>query len=192
MSELLRRFEEAIHKLNGDELRSLKRFAQWRMRGLGRRAAGKDWEDLLGEALTATVGGSRNWDSRVDLHTHLLGAMRSISTAWGEIRGTGETYLESELLKAGDERSPLEQVSTSPDPSEHFEVKESLIGIKRQFERDQHALDVIHLLAMEYSGREIQTQLGITELQFRATMKRIRRGVSVLVNRRRICAETNR
>ena len=39
----------AIEALTREQHLRLERFARWRMRGLGRAAQGRDWEDLVGE-----------------------------------------------------------------------------------------------------------------------------------------------
>ena len=47
--------DRAIKALTSSELLRLQRFANFRVRGLGRAARGRDWEDLLEEALLSDV-----------------------------------------------------------------------------------------------------------------------------------------
>ena len=73
----------AIQSLSDADNLRLEKFARFRIRGLGRASAGRDWRDLLGEALAATLDPNhRRWNKSVTFVQHLLGAMRSISTAW--------------------------------------------------------------------------------------------------------------
>lgn len=112
--------QTAIHSLTEAELLRLEKFARWRIRGLGRASGGRDWEDLLGETLTATLDDDhRRWNKSVSFVQHLLGAMRSISTAWKKKFDPDEAYLESEITRASSEGkvpSALpEAPSTAPD-----------------------------------------------------------------------------
>jgi hypothetical protein len=50
--------DRAIKTLTSSDLLRLQRFAKFRVRGLGRAASGRDWEDLLGEALYRTLKGT--------------------------------------------------------------------------------------------------------------------------------------
>jgi hypothetical protein len=63
----------AIEALTREQHLRLERFARWRMRGLGRAAQGRDWEDLLGDAIAATYEGKRRWNKEsVDFFHHLI------------------------------------------------------------------------------------------------------------------------
>jgi len=56
----------AIEALTPGELLKLKRFAVWKIRGLGRARCGRTWEDLLGEAKLSTLeGAANNGDGRL-------------------------------------------------------------------------------------------------------------------------------
>jgi CheY-like chemotaxis protein len=94
--------DRAITALTSSELLRLQRFAKFRVRGLGRAASGRDWEDLLGEALYRTLMGAdgqngRNWNKKVTFVQHLAGAMSSIANVWKRQFKEKTTYLMSEL-----------------------------------------------------------------------------------------------
>src|SRR5262249_26180517 len=72
----------ALQRLSAAELLKLQNYAHWRIRGLGQYGRGKDEEDLLQEAILATVEGRRVWNKNVEFTTHLAGSMRSISSNW--------------------------------------------------------------------------------------------------------------
>ncbi len=162
----------AVLSLSPSELLRLESYAQWRVRWLGRKALGRNENDLLGEAITATVTGQRVWTERVDFCSHLLGAMRSISTSWHE--KIGEEYLESELAKPGVE-TPLDRPITTVDPERILRAKERLEQVRQMFANDAVASQVIELLGVGYTGKEIQSQLGLSARGYGAVAKRIRR-----------------
>jgi hypothetical protein len=93
----------AIETMPAAQLLRLQKFATWRMRSLGDRTAGRGPEDLLSEAITVTLTGQRVWKEGIDFCTHLMGAMRSISSSWREqlahesravaSRGTGISFI---------------------------------------------------------------------------------------------------
>jgi DNA-directed RNA polymerase specialized sigma24 family protein len=163
----------AVRGLTRAQLVRLKRFAQWRIRGLGPKALGRSAEDLLGEAICATASGQRIWNDEVDFSAHLLGAMRSISTNWHE--KVGEEYLESELTQEGGEGPFSRSAVTNLDPERILQAKETLETVLGLFSKDDTALRIIQLLALGYSSAEIRAKLSITAQVFGAATKRIRR-----------------
>ena len=169
----LEQFWEAVLALTPVELLKLKRYARWRTRLVARKARGRDEKDLLGEAVTATVSGKRVWRKEIGLCSHLLGAMRSISSSWCETEG--EEYLESELVRPENETSPLDQAVTSIDPERILRAKERLEQIRRLFAKDEPASQVIELMALGHTAKEIQSLLGMSEQDCGAAAKRIRR-----------------
>ena len=167
---------DELAELTTAQLLRLKRYAQWRMRGLGRKAAGRSYEDLISEALTATICGDRTRRENLDLCQHLLGAMRSISSRWHEKRQL-DIYLESEL-EDPDERSVArgsEHAITDLDPERILAGKELLANIRKLFSKDPIALNVLDLLALGYTETEIRGQVQISKCQYGAATKRIRR-----------------
>jgi len=164
----------AVQALSPAELRKLESYARWRMKSVGRKAFGRNAKDLLEEATIATVEGRRRWKEGVDFFQHLIGAMRSISSSWRA--ATGEEYLESEFAKTKDESTLLQRsVTTVDDPERIVIAKEQLDLVRRLFAKDVPASQVIELLGLEYTGKEIQSQLGLSEHEYQAISKRIRR-----------------
>jgi hypothetical protein len=163
---------EAVEALKRPELLRLHRYSRWRIRWLGRKALGRDERDLLDEAITATLSGKRAWTGAVPLRQHLLGAMRSISTSWHERKV--EEYLESELVEPSTE-SPLDRLATTQDPEKILEAKERLNQIRKLFEHDTIASEVLDLLGFGYTAKEIQSRIRISSAEFAAAAKRIRR-----------------
>ena len=163
---------EAVTSLPPAELLRLVNYARWRLRWLGRKALGRNEHDLLGDAIIATITGQRVWTEGVDLCSHLLGAMRSISSMWHE--KMGEEYLESELAEPG-VKNPLDQAVTRVEPERILRAKEGLEQVTNLFAADRFASQVIQLLGLGYTAKEIQSRLGMSERAFGAALKRIRR-----------------
>ena len=175
--------DQAIERLTEAELVRLQKFAAWRIRGLGRGALRREGDDLLSEALTATIAGAegsdsgRRWNKKVDFIKHLLEAMRSISHHWKEQFDEQEARLESEILvitPEGEETTLMAQVETGqPDPERILLAKEEVGQILKMFEEDDEAILVLEGWVEGMTGPEI-VDLGLTPKQYEAAVKRIR------------------
>src|SRR5262245_1076348 len=76
--------QAAIDSLTEADLLRLEGYAIWRIRAIGRKALGRNYEDLLSESIFATLEGKRKWNkNNVDFVRYLIGAMQSISDNWG-------------------------------------------------------------------------------------------------------------
>jgi len=178
---------EAIEGLTSAELNKLEKYARYRIRGLGRKAAGRDHEDLLREAMTATLSGSRRWKKEtVPFFTHLLGTIRSLSSHWREKASTHEAYLESELVRDnGGSRpySPFQDIASDlPNPDRVMVAREKLKQIYTRFEKDPDVPHILEGLSEGMSGPEIQTAYQFSKKKYEAALRRLRRGISALVD----------
>jgi CheY-like chemotaxis protein len=176
--------DRAIRALTSSDLLRLQRFAKFRVRGLGRAASGRDWEDLLGEALYRTLMGAedtqngRHWNRKVTFVQHLAGAMQSIANVWKRQFKEKNTYLISELSvhnPEGREQSPFDDV-----PSGSATADDRLI---RKSEEDrvltllQDSPDASHVfrgLADGLSKSEIMSRYRLDEKRYTAAVRRIR------------------
>ena len=178
--------DQAIEALTPGQLLRLKRYAGWRIRGLGRASRNRDAEELLQEALTSTIVGSgetgegRRWNKRVDFVKHLTEAMRSISDHWKAQFDEDEPYLESEVTtvdREGEEYSPMGAVpSEQPAADRALLAKEEVRRIFDLFRDDDEAILVLEGWVEGMSGPEIM-ELGLTKERYEATVKRIRYAV---------------
>src|SRR6201987_5906084 len=186
LCSLLERMEidRAIKALTSSDLLRLQRFAKFRVRGLGRAASGRDWEDLLGEALHRTLMGTkdkesgRHWNRRVPFVQHLAGAMSSIASLWKRQFKEKNTFLISELSLCdpeGQERSPFDDVPSRCKPAD--------VGLIEQTEEDQifallqDSPDATHVFRGLVDGlrkREIISRYGLDEKRYAAAVRRIR------------------
>jgi len=176
--------ERMIEMLTTPELLKLRRFGDFRVRGLGRAARGRTGEDLLSEALLRTLIGAgnsqkgRHWNRDVDFVRHLAGAMQSISNCWKRQFNETEAYLVSEFPKHdedGQERSPLDNVAAG-----HAAVDQCLIEKDEQsrvlamFDDDREAAQVLWGLLDGLTKTEIMSRYGLDKNKLAATERRIR------------------
>lgn len=177
--------ERAIAALTRADEQRLDRFARYKVRGLGRRALGRDNKDLLHDALLSTLSGTesetagRRWyKNRVDFVGHLLGAMRSIASHWKEAFDEKEAHLESEVsveTEDGEILSPIERTqSTAPSQERIFFAKEVLGQVYKLFQNDDLAALVIEGIRENWTGPETMDRLEIPKDEYEAAIKRIR------------------
>jgi hypothetical protein len=174
----------AIEALTRSDLLRLKHFAVWRFRGLGRACCGRTWEDLLSEAKLSTLkgaannGSGRRWNQNVDLVTHLVGAMRSISSHWKRDFDEQEADLETEIVTRnaeGDWVSPLDYAASN-DPSQEqcLSGREALDKLSRQFPADSAAGRVVAGWNRDLTPSAIMHSFKLTKSEYERTVRQIR------------------
>jgi CheY-like chemotaxis protein len=172
--------DRAIEALTSSELLRLQRFADFRVRGLGRAARGRTWEDLLGEAQLRTLIGTeatqkgRHWNKNVDFVQHLKRAMESISSSWKRQFKEKEAYLISELPihdAEGQEHSPLDNVASGHTAADQLLIeKDKEDRVLTIFKDDPEATQV--LLGLLHGLKK--NEIGLDKKKCAATEKRIR------------------
>lgn len=191
--------DRAIEALTPSEVLRLQQSADFRVRGLGRAARGRTWEDLLGEALLRTLIGAedtqkgRHWNKDVDFVCHLTGAMRSISSCWRRQfeaavqREETEAYLIPALPlhdAEGQEKSPLDDVAsghvtagglwgTDAAADQRLIEKDEEDRVLTIFKDDTEATGVLQGLLDGLKKNEIMSKYGLAEKQYAAAVKRI-------------------
>ncbi len=175
----------AIEMLNRAELLKLERFAEYRVRGSGRTAKGRTGKDLLQDVLLRTLQGAeglkgRHWNKGVDFFKYLVWAIMSTANNWKQQQPfNGDVYLSSELVIGHieeEEEHVIDLVASGAIP-----VDEDLIAREKQectlaiLDKDSEAQQVLHSLLLGMKKNEILRRYAITEKQYQATLKRIRR-----------------
>jgi CheY-like chemotaxis protein len=174
----------AIKVLSSADLGRLQQIARLLLRNIGRAARGRDWEDLLGEALCRTLIGAedvqngRHWNRSVPFAQHLAGAMKSIASLWKRQFREQETYSASELTiydAEGQEHSPFDTVrSRSASPDQHLMEKDEEDRILAMFSDDAEATLVLNGWMDGLNKNEIMARGGLEAKKYAATRKRIR------------------
>jgi CheY-like chemotaxis protein len=166
------------------ELLRLQRFAKFKVRGLGRAACGRDWDDLLEEALYRTLIGAENtqngrhWNRTVTFVQHLVGAISSIASVWRRQFKENNTYPISELVvhdAEGQEHSPLDKVPSGCAPADECLIER---GEKERFLTmlgdNADASQVFRGLVDGLQKNEIKSKYGLDERKYTAAIRRIR------------------
>jgi hypothetical protein len=174
-----------IEAMSPTDLIKLERYARYRIRGLGRRAEGRDHEDLLKEAMAMTLAGQRHWKkNRISFLVHLFGVMRSISSHWGEKSSQVKVYLDSELAEHSlNEQSILDQTASDiPDTERVFSAKEKLLQIYERFKDDLGVINILNGFANSYASQQIQEVYNMTKKEYEAALRRLRRGITAITD----------
>jgi CheY-like chemotaxis protein len=176
--------DRAIRALTPAEQLRLQHFAKFRIRGLGRAARGRDWEDLLEEALYRTLIGAtdtnqgRHWNKKVDLVRHLEQAMRSICSYWKRTFSEQATLLMSELQwhdADGQEYSPIDQLASPEPPADrHLLEEEDEALVFKRLHDDPEATRVLQGWMDGLRKDEIRTKYALDKNRYAAIVKRIR------------------
>jgi len=164
------------------DLVRLEKYARYRIRGLGRKAAGRDHDDLLGEAIQDTLDPEkRRWNRDASLVLHLIGAMRSISSHWREQFDADEAFSESALLRTSEEGeviNPLDHVgSDAPGGERMLLAREEVDRIQKAVAGDKVVSDILDHLCLEIPPVEIRQVLRLSVTEYETAMKRFRRRV---------------
>ena len=154
------------------------------VRGVGRAACGRDWEDLLGEALYRTLIGAedarkgRHWNRKVTFVQHVAWAMSSIASVWKRQFKENNTYSISELVvndAEGQERSPLDKVPSVCAPTDECLIERSEEERFLTMLRDNpDASQVFRGLVDGLMKNEIKSKYGLDEKRYAAAIRRIR------------------
>ncbi|MGA2647496.1 MAG: response regulator [Candidatus Sulfotelmatobacter sp.] len=193
--------DRAMGALTDSQLVRLKRFADYRVRGLGRAARGRTGQDLLSEACLRTLIGAgstregRHWNKYVDFVWHLTGAMRSISNGWKRQfeaavrRKEPEAYLIPTFPiqdAVGREYSPLSNVASGDaGPEQCLIEKDEEDRVLAMSKDDAEATQVLQGLLDGLKKDGIMSKYGLDENQYAAVVKRILKLVGANGGRKR-------
>ena len=158
----------AIQSLSEADLVRLKALARLWTRGLPPCVG---WADVLHEAITRALDGSRKWPPDVPILAFLSGIMRSIcDDQWRRARREIEVFVrDDDLVELC--------ASISPSPERVVNAAQSLAAVDRLFASDPLALKIIAGLAEGLTPTEICKLHGMSERQYDTTRKRMRRAL---------------
>jgi RNA polymerase sigma-70 factor (ECF subfamily) len=162
----------ALNLFTGMELLKLKAIARLHARGLPPDVG---WEDILQEALTRVLVGSRVQPEGVSMVAFVAGIMRSLrSEHWRRVisRPGHETV---PIDETGDEDHAVELRDPGPTPERSLSANQELLAIQRLFAEDRIALQIIGGLAQGLSAEQIRSVFGMSKTDYDSARKRMRR-----------------
>ena len=171
--------ERALAALTDFQLVRLQRIAEFRHRSLGTRGAGRNESDLLSDAIIATLEGRRKWKTNVDFMTFLKGVIRSLAShiragrpadAFDDIaaRPVNEEDETEDIVELLPTQAPI-------DPERQLRARDLDKEVRERFKDDPLVLLVYEAFLEKMKPGEIQSHLGVSEKEYNAAAKRLRR-----------------
>jgi len=147
------------------DLLRLKTLARLHARGL---PPDVNWEDLLQEAITRVLVGSRKVPEGLSLIAFLAGVMRSLKAEhWRRVQsGAGG---------GGAQGRDVEVRDPAPSPERSLMARQELTAIERLFADDRVARQIIAGLGEGLSAEEVCTLHGLTKTDYNSARRRMRR-----------------
>lgn len=163
----------ALNLISRMDFLRLKAIARLHARGL---PADVTWDDLLQEAFTRVIGGSRRKPAGVNMVAFLAGVMRSLRHEhWRRAQGGPAA---PETLRIDHERD-LSRRSELRDRGADLEhsllAQEQLEAIDRLFADDRIVRGILAGLGEGHSPRRIRATLKISKTDYDSARKRLRR-----------------
>jgi DNA-directed RNA polymerase specialized sigma24 family protein len=162
----------ALNIISRMDFLRLKAIARLHARGLPPDVS---WDDLLQEAFTRAMVGSRRKPQGVAMVAFLAGIMRSLRAEhWRRARGgpgSRETLRidHQDLSRAGELGDP------ASDLEQALLAREQIEAIERLFAGDPVALGILAGLAEGHSAAQIRSAMGISKTDYDSGRKRMRR-----------------
>jgi len=163
----------ALQLVTEMELLRLKAIARLHARGLPPDVG---WDDLLQEALTRVLVGSRLQPEGVPTVVFLAGIIRSLrSEHWR--RAASRSRRQTLRIDQANETVPheVELRDPAPTPERSLSARQELAEIRKLFALDIVALQIIGGLADDLSPEQIRSAHGISRTDYDSARKRMRR-----------------
>ena len=178
---------EAVTGLSRRQLNRLKAAGYQYVRQYGLDPVVRTPGDLVNEAMIRTLDGRRGWRQDVELMAHLIMVMSSIASSWRkhDVRradAAAAEHRETDLKPAGDgdtggrvENAPARDA----DEVTRQVAQADLDAIRQHFvdAGDEMVTDLLELWQQGSTGPEIRRQQGISDKDYWAACRRLRRWV---------------
>lgn len=174
--------EEALQSLTPAQHARLENIAWLRHKSLGPRAAGRNESDMLSDSVIAALDGRRKWvKDNCDFMTFLTGVMRSLASHIRAGRAT-DAFDEIEPTSVNEKNGAADSVERIPahapdDPERQLLARDLDRQIRKRFQNDPIVLLVYEAFLDKMKPVDIRSCLGITENEYNAAAKRLRRTV---------------
>jgi DNA-directed RNA polymerase specialized sigma24 family protein len=165
----------ALGALGKMELLRLKTIARVYARGLPPDVA---WDDLLQEALTRIILGSRPRPEGVALVPFVAGVMRSLRAEhWRRVLKGSPGRDAVRIDRIGDGSREVDLRDPSPGPERSLSAQQELRAIEVLFADDRVILKIIAGLGQGLSAARIRAALKISDTEYDSARRRMRRGL---------------
>ncbi|MGH8288252.1 MAG: RNA polymerase sigma factor [Steroidobacteraceae bacterium] len=161
----------ALDLVSRMDLLRLKAIARVYARGLPPEVT---WEDLLQEALTRVIVGSRHRPQGVPTVAFVAGVLRSLKAEhWRRARR--ESGGDATLRIDHEHDTSLALSDPTPGPERALSARQELSAIRELFADDPAATTIIEGLGEGLSAGEIRRATGLSKTDYDSARKRIRR-----------------
>jgi DNA-directed RNA polymerase specialized sigma24 family protein len=163
----------ALDLIGQMDLLRLKTIARLYARGLPPDVT---WDDLLQEAFTRVITGSRIQPEGVPMVAFIAGIMRSLKAEhWRRTVGRPDGHQIMRIDPADGESRDLELSDPAPGPERSLSARQELVAIERLFADDDVALKIIVGLGAGFTAEQIRVAAKLSKTEYDSARKRMRR-----------------
>jgi len=163
----------ALDLLTRMDLLRLKTIARVYARGLPPEVA---WEDLLQEAITRVITGSRRRPEGVTTVVFVAGILRSLrADYWRRATRESDGHHRLSIDHEGHDSTAVALPDPAPGPERTLSARQELTAIKRLFAADRAALQIIDGLGEGLSVDQIRHAAGLSKTDYDSARRRMRR-----------------
>jgi RNA polymerase sigma-70 factor (ECF subfamily) len=157
------------------DLLRLKTIARVYARGLPPEVA---WEDLLQEALTRVVAGSRQRPEGVTIVPFVAGILRSLRAEhWRRTTREFGGNCRLQIDHESDESLALALPDPAAGPERTLSARQEIIVIKQLFADDPTVLKIIDGLGEGLAADQIRRSAGLSKTDYESARRRMRRAL---------------
>jgi DNA-directed RNA polymerase specialized sigma24 family protein len=165
----------ALDLVNEMDLLRLKTIARVYARGLPPEVT---WEDLLQEALTRVLVGSRLRPEGVAMVAFVAGILRSLrADYWRRAVRASANNETMRIDHESDESLAVVMSDPTPGPERALVALQELSAIRKLFAADPTALQIIEGLGQGLSPEQIRRSTGLSKTDYNSARKRMRRAL---------------
>ena len=136
------------------------------------------WDDLLQEAITRALIGSRKQPQGVSTVVFLAGVMRSLKAQHWRRRARGSDGHDAVRIDLDDEDlTAIAVADDAPGPERSLLAQQELAAIERLFDSDPVALQILAGLSNGMAPEQIRMAAGLTKTDYDSARKRMRRAL---------------
>jgi DNA-directed RNA polymerase specialized sigma24 family protein len=163
----------ALDLVSEMDLLRLKSIARLHARGLPPDIA---WDDLLQEAFTRVIVGSRRQPEGVAMVAFLAGVMRSLKAEhWRRVESGSGRREPLRIDHVTDGSRDVELSDPSPGPERALIARQELNAIRQLFADDPVSTQIITGLGEGFSAEQIRTAAGLSKTDYNSARRRMRR-----------------